>query len=77
MTRELRQQKLAALIADGDFDDECELFEASIMDSVCPAICSNSECDYTTEMEPDQDRGYCEACGTNTVVSALILGGIL
>ena len=34
-------------------------------------------CDYTTEMEPDQEEGYCEACGGNTVVSALVLAGII
>ena len=46
-------------------------------DSVCPAICMTEGCDYTTEMEPDQDRGYCEACGGNTVTSALVLAGLI
>jgi hypothetical protein len=77
MNRKLRQKKLAVLIEEGGFDDECELFEASIMDSVCPAVCSNEPCDFTAEMEPDQDRGWCPECSTNTVVSALILGGII
>ena len=36
-----------------------------------------SDCSYITEMEPDQDRGYCEACGGNTVVSALVLAGLI
>jgi len=44
---------------------------------VSPAICMNDGCDYTAEMEPDQDRGWCEACGTNTVASALILAGLI
>jgi len=44
-------------------------------DSVCPAICMTEGCDHTTEMEPDQDHGYCEACGGNTVTSALVLAG--
>ena len=34
-------------------------------------------CDYTTEMEPDQEKGYCEACGGNTVVSVLVLAGLI
>ena len=34
-------------------------------------------CDYTTGMEPDQDEGYCEACGGNTVTSALVLAGLI
>jgi hypothetical protein len=32
---------------------------------------------YTTEMEPDQDAGYCEACGGNTITSALVLAGLI
>jgi tetratricopeptide (TPR) repeat protein len=32
---------------------------------------------YTTEMEPDQDQGFCEACGGNTVTSALVLAGLI
>ena len=47
------------------------------MDSVCPGICMNSGCDYTVEVEPDQDRGYCERCGTQTVKAALVLAGII
>jgi hypothetical protein len=35
------------------------------------------DCDYATEVEPDQDRGWCESCGTNTVKSALILAGLI
>jgi hypothetical protein len=56
------------------FDD---LLKAAATDSVCPAICTTEGCNYTTEMEPDQDRGYCEACGGNTMVSALILAGFI
>jgi len=33
----------------------------------------NEGCDYTAEMEPDQDAGYCEECRTNSMQSALIL----
>ena len=50
-----------------------DLLAATICDSVCPAICMTEGCDYTTEMEPDQAEGYCEACGGNTVVSVLVL----
>ena len=45
-------------------------------DSVCSAICMTEGCNHTTEMEPDQDRGYCEVCGGNTVTSALVLAGL-
>jgi hypothetical protein len=56
------------------FDD---LLEAVATDGVCPAICMTEGCDYTTEMEPDQNEGYCEACGGNTVTSALVLAGFI
>ena len=44
-------------------------------ESNVPAICS--ECEYSTEYEPDQSNGYCEYCGTNTVKSILILQGVI
>src|SRR5437762_9170125 len=70
----MRAAKLAKLIADEGFEDEQALFAAAISDSVCPAICCNPDnpaCDYTTQMEPDQDRGWCEECQAGTMVSAL------
>jgi hypothetical protein len=54
-----------------------DLLQAVATDSACPAICMTEGCDYTTEMEPDQDKGYCEERGGNTVVSALILAGLI
>jgi hypothetical protein len=63
MSPEMRRAKLAKLCDIGGFEDENDLFAAAISDSVCPAICcnpDNPECDYTAEMEPDQDRGWCE-----------------
>ena len=44
-------------------------------DSMVPAICMT--CDYSTEYEPDQEKGHCENCSTNTVKSILILQGII
>jgi hypothetical protein len=54
-----------------------DLLQASVRDSVCPAICMTEGCDHTTEMEPDQSEGYCEVCGGNTVTSALVLAGLI
>jgi hypothetical protein len=54
-----------------------ELFAAVLSDSVSPGICINPGCNYTTDVEPDQDRGYCEVCRTQTVQSALILAGLI
>jgi hypothetical protein len=54
-----------------------DLLAVSITDSMCPAICMTEGCDYTTEMESDQDEGCCEACGGNTVTSVLVLAGLI
>ena len=40
-----------------------------------PAICES--CGYSTMYEPDQDRGWCEECNTQTVVSGLVLAGLV
>lgn len=53
------------------------LLLAALSDSVCPAICTTEGCDHTAELEPDQDQGFCEACGGNTVVSVLVLAGLI
>ena len=44
-----------------------ELLEACVHDSVNPGICTREDCDYTCEVEPDQDRGWCEECKAPTV----------
>ena len=74
---EKRQAKLGRLVEIEGYDNLDDLLPAAVADSVCPAICMNDGCDYTAEMEPDQDRGWCEACDTNTVASALVLAGII
>lgn len=70
-----RQTRLEALRAAEGFDGIDAMLEAAAIDSVSPAICIT--CSYTCEMEPDQERGYCDHCGANTVVSALVLAGII
>ena len=77
MSPEMRRAKLEQLVEFEGYEGLDELLAASIADSVSPAICLNDGCDYTAEMEPDQDRGWCEVCGTNTVASALVLAGII
>jgi hypothetical protein len=69
--------KLMRLCDIEGFDKIEDILFASITDSVCPAICMTEGCDYTTEMEPDQDQGYCEVCGGDTVMSALMLAGLI
>ncbi len=72
-----RAAKLMKLCDAEGFVNLEELCAAALMDSVCPAICMTEGCDYTAEMEQDQREGYCEACGGNTVVSGLVLAGLI
>jgi hypothetical protein len=69
--------KLMKLSEIEGFESLDDLLQAAATDSVCPAIFMTEGCDYTAEMEPDQDRGFCEECGGNTVVSALVLAGLI
>ena len=59
------------------FADPEAMVEAYMFDGVMPAICTKESCSYSTEYEPDQSRGWCEVCGTNTVVSAAVLLGVI
>ena len=47
-------EKLEQLVSDYGFEDALEMGESAIMDSVCPGICMNEGCDYSTEVEPDE-----------------------
>ena len=69
--------KLMKLCDAEGFESLDDLLALSVTDSVCPAICMMEGCDHVTEMESDQDEGYCEACGGNTMVSALVLAGLI
>jgi hypothetical protein len=73
----LQKAKLAKLIDIEGYDSTHELLEAVFSDAVSPAICMNEGCDFTCEMEPDQDSGYCEECHTNTMKAAPVLAGII
>ena len=72
-----REQKLAKLLEIEGYDTLEELLEAVFSDVVSPAICGNPDCSHTCEMEPDQDRGYCEECRANTMVAAPVLAGLI
>ena len=69
--------KLGMLMQIEGYDSFEEMAEAILSDTVSPAICMNEGCNYTSQMEPDQDRGWCEECGTNSMKSALVLAGLI
>lgn len=53
--------------------DRLTMAEEATFDSVAPGICTNVDCRYSTTVEPDQQHGYCDECGTQTVASILVL----
>ena len=73
----IKAAKLMRLCELEGFEKVEDILFACMSDSVCPAICMTEGCDHTAEMEPDQAEGYCEACGGNTVGSALVLAGLI
>jgi hypothetical protein len=77
MDDELREAKLARLVEIEGKESVEQLLEAVIGDSVSPAICMNADCNFTCEMEPDQERGWCDECHTNTMKAAPVLAGVI
>lgn len=57
-----------------DFESAMEQYG---LESVVPGICMNPDCTYTTDVEPDCTKGYCEDCGTQSISSLNILMGII
>ena len=77
LSDDARQAKLRELARDFGHPTVERLLEVAATDSVVPAICARDECNYTTVMEPNQRKGYCDACHNWTVQSALVLAGLI
>ena len=69
------EELLDILADDYGYADQITMLEDAVMDSVVPSICTN--CYFTTDMEPDQDKGWCEDCHNRTVKSCLVLAGVI
>ena len=69
--------KLTQLIESEGYASLENLLAAVVSDSVAPGICVREGCSYTCEVEPDQDAGWCEGCGRQSVRSAHVLAGII
>lgn len=74
---DLTAPKLLELAKLEGFTTPLDLIEAFIMDSIVPAICINECCNATSDLEPDQREGFCEACGTSSLQSALVIAGLI
>lgn len=69
--------KLQTLAEIEGYDDPMDLLEEMVIESVVPGICRNPDCDYTCEVEPDSSSGWCEICEEGSVVSCMVLAGII
>ncbi len=54
-----------------------EFIEEYALGDVVPGICMNPDCDFTTEVEPDQREGWCEECESQSVRSGIVLAGLI
>jgi len=72
-----KQEKLDTLAEIEGFEDVMDMLGDATIDSVAPGICTNDDCNYTTQVEPDCRNGWCEDCQTNSVASCLVLAGII
>jgi hypothetical protein len=69
--------KLLTLLKSSGYQSLEDFAKAFMVDNICPAICMAEGCDCVIEMESDQDEGYCEACGGNTITSGLVLANLI
>ena len=67
--------KLHELALSEGYAEEYDLIRSYVNEDIVPGICK--KCDYTTFVEPDSTGGYCEVCGTQSVVSCLVLADII
>jgi len=71
----MKKYGMDELLEEYGMDDIMQFISEFGHDSIVPGICT--ECGASYEYEPDQDKGFCEECGSNTVVSGLILMGVM
>ncbi len=68
--------KLAKIAEAEGFPTIDAMLGAAAVDSVCPGICMT--CDFVvSDVEPDQDQGWCENCDGNTVQSTLVIAALI
>ena len=59
--------KLRTLTEDWGYESTLDLMTDYMHEGLYPAISMNKGCNNSTDMEPDQDRGWCENCSTNSL----------
>lgn len=72
-----KTRKLLVILNSKGYDFLEDLAKDALSDSLCPAVCMVEGCDHIADMEKDQDEGECEACGSQTMTSALVLADLI
>jgi rRNA maturation endonuclease Nob1 len=76
MRDKTRDARLLARVArERGYRSVRSMLEAAVVDHIAPGICLSCHA-VCEDIEPDQTEGYCESCGKNRIISALILAGI-
>jgi uncharacterized protein DUF3768 len=71
----IKGSKLMQVFEAEGFASIDDLLAVLVADSVCPAMTKG--CNYIAPIESDQEEVYCENCSSNTMVSVLVLVGLI
>ena len=71
-----QQEKLALLVEQWGLTED-QFVQAYAFESVVPGICMAEDCEYSTDVEPDQTVGWCADCDAQSVTSGLVLAGMV
>ncbi len=79
MQRRNDNESLALLAEQFGYESGLDLIVHYAMESVVPAICTSLDCEgeYSEELEPDCDGGFCNYCGQSSMVSCMVLAGVI
>ena len=78
MKRRSNDESLALLAEQYGYEDGLDLIAHHAMESVVPAICVSLDCEeYSEELESDCDGGFCNYCGESSMVSCMVLAGVI
>ena len=77
LTAEQKRATLRTLAKRNGYPSVIELLKVAAVDNICPAICINEDCDYSSDLESDQEKGWCDECQANTMQSFLIIAGLI
>ena len=71
------EQYTQALLDDCGYETQHGMLEDYAYKSVVPGVCKDVDCLAVTDVEPDQDKGWCEICSAPTVKSCLMIWGLI